>query len=94
MSARHDHLHEALTVLLDSIERKDANGAEAAMERALNLFASTPAPGDDERLRPLMTSCEVAGRAFFSQLDLAVREPGTSARATHAYATGGQGEEP
>ncbi len=94
MSAQHDHLHEALSRLLDAIERKDANGAEAAMERALHLFATTPAPGDDERLRPLMVSCETAARTFFSQLDAAVRGSGTSMRAANAYAVGGRGEEP
>jgi hypothetical protein len=94
MSARHDHLFEALRHLLATIEQKDAAGAEAAMEQALDLFASTPAPGDDERLRPLMMSCETAARALHAELGLSMMESATSARAAHAYADGGGRETP
>jgi hypothetical protein len=90
----HHHLRDALRALLDAIERKDAEGAQLAMEQALTLFAETPAPGDDEGLAPLMAKCESAARAFHAALGVEVRESATSARASHAYATGGRREQP
>jgi len=94
MSTNHDHLFDALSQLLATIERKDAVGAEAAMALALRLFADTPAPGDDERLRPLMARCETAARALHAELGLAMMESATSVRAAQAYADGGGGGTP
>ena len=94
MSVKHEHLHEALEGLLEAIERKDAEGAEAAMEHALKLFGETPASGDDDRLGPLMARCEIAAKAFHSALGLELRESATSVRATHAYVEGGRRVEP
>lgn len=94
MSVKHEHLHEALMGLLNAIERKDAEGAEAAMAHALKRFGETPASGDDERLVPLMARCESAAEAFHAALGLELRESATSVRATHAYATGGRRVEP
>jgi hypothetical protein len=94
MSARHEHLLSALGGLLEAIERKDGEGAEAAMERALQLFASTPAPGDDERLLPLLASCERSAQLFRAELGRALLDSAASARAQVAYVSGGRRSRP
>lgn len=91
---RHDHLVHALEALRAAIETKDATAAAGAMERTLALFAQTPNIARDERLAPLMASCEAAARAFHAQLGEVLRASGASARAADAYAPGGARKEP
>jgi hypothetical protein len=88
VSARHDHLRDALQAVLERVVARDAAGAEAAMERALAAFATTPAPGDDERLAPLMATCEAASRGYHAELGTALKDAALKARAGQAYARG------
>jgi hypothetical protein len=88
VSARHDHLQDALGAVLERVLARDAQGAEAAMDQALAAFAATAAPGDDERLAPLMATCEAAARAFRAELGEAVKDTALQARAGLAYARG------
>jgi hypothetical protein len=94
MSARHEHLVQALERLAAAIAHQDAQAAGVAMEEALGLFATTPNPGDDERLAPLVAQCEAAARELHARLGAAVRASAATTKAVNRYAVGGRGSLP
>jgi hypothetical protein len=89
---QHDHLLAALDDVLDKLEHGDAVVAGEASQRALELFASTPSPGEDERLRPRYEKCLLAIAALQERLVRELNQSATSTRAGRAYAAGGTGE--
>lgn len=90
--SRHDHLAAALDRLLEQLEQGDAVAAEAASQRALELFATTPAANDDPRLRPAYDRCRTAIDTLYARLNRELKESAVSSRAGKAYADRGPEE--
>ena len=85
MSARHDHLVDALSALLTKLEAGDAELAAASMEAITTALTTTPNVVDDERVLPLFNRCVTAATTRRDEFDRELRAHASSARANAAY---------
>jgi hypothetical protein len=94
VSARHDGVFDALLALEGRLAAEDAQGADEATDRVLELLARATDPAADTRLRPAFVRCQALADALKAKLAAQLKESATSHRAARAYEREGAGAVP